>query len=244
MRFLAGPLLKIILSLLQVFFLIQLGGIGFAASLSISPVLLTLSAAQPIAELDLQNNDSQTITVAFKIFSWTQLNGANVQKENTQAILVSPPIVQIPPGQTQIVRLGLLQNVDKENETAYRLLIQQIPINLPQKNGLINVLMNFSLPVFVAPAITENMQYTWSAQILSDSQIRLTLNNLGNVHIQVAQVKIKDITAAEEESRAEFMYVLPGQSSSFIMPMKSNAGDALKVDALVNGVHQTATIKL
>jgi fimbrial chaperone protein len=162
-----------------------------AASLSISPIVVTLDEKRQTAALTLKNESSETRVVQTELLRWTQKNGANVHAPSRD-ILANPPIATLHPGQTQIIRIGLNRKVDKAQELAYRLYISEVPP--PPKEGFtgLRIALRLGLAVFVPPRAKLTDKLDWKAVRNQKGDLQLTLRNGGNRHLRLISLEVRD----------------------------------------------------
>jgi fimbrial chaperone protein len=186
--FTASPVLRFMTFSLLVF---GITATAQAASLSISPIVVTLDEKRQTAALTLKNESSETRVVQTELLRWTQKNGANVHAPSRD-ILVNPPIATLHPGQTQIIRIGLNRKVDKTQELAYRLYISEVPP--PPKEGFtgLNIALRLGLAVFVPPRAKLTDKLDWKAVRNQKGDLQLTLRNGGNRHLRLISLEVRD----------------------------------------------------
>lgn len=162
-----------------------------AASLSISPIMVTLDEKKHSAALTLKNGSDEAKVIQTELLSWTQENGENIHTPSRD-ILVNPPIATLQPGQTQIIRIGLNRKADKAQELAYRLYISEVPP--PPKEGFagLRIALRLGLAVFVSPRAKPINKLDWQAARNPEGALQLTLRNSGNRHMRLTSLKVRD----------------------------------------------------
>src|SRR5579859_5756728 len=85
-----------------------------AASLEISPVMVTLAPGQTAATIEVQNRGDSPAAVQARAYSWTQAGDEDALTP-THDIILSPPIFTVAEGTSQTVRL-LLRGGSKAGE--------------------------------------------------------------------------------------------------------------------------------
>lgn len=197
-----------------------------AASLSLVPTRLMLTAEQPIGAVSVRNDGSEAAVVQVSVAQWSQTNGADTYAATTD-ILATPPIFTVPPGETQLVRVGLRRTVDARSELSYRVFLQEVsPAPTSDFRGL-HVALRFSVPVFVAPAkagrasaLTTSLQ--WHARVESPKgQLTVTARNEGAAHVQIRDFMLApDGNPAASIRHSASKYLLPGQSGEWTVDLK------------------------
>lgn len=215
-----------------------------AGSFAVSPVRATLSSKQPAASLVVRNSGPEPTVVQLEVVGWSQEEGKDIYAP-TKEILATPPIFTVPPGGSQVVRVGLRRNPDAQRELTYRLFLQEVPIPKPDQSGL-RVVLRVGIPVFVNPAVAVAPVLRWQAAHTPDGALKLSLTNSGNAHIQVAKSSLTLASSAQTlMSHDVAAYVLPGQSRDWILKPASMParGTALRISAQTDaGEMQTEVV--
>jgi fimbrial chaperone protein len=226
-------------------------GAADAGSFAVNPVRATLSAARPVASFTVRNDGVEATVVQLEVMHWSQRDGKDVYVA-TREILATPPIFKIPPGGTQVVRVGSRRAPDSRRELTYRLFLQEVPP--PLKDGFrgLRVTLRMGIPVFIVPPVATSAALRWTATRTPQGQIRVEVSNGGNAHVQIADVSVSLAGERELGRLTEAVYVLPGQSRNWMLPVKApsgavlhlvsrtDAGD-LRAEVVVNGREQSVT---
>jgi fimbrial chaperone protein len=121
-------------------------------ALTISPVLVDLSPARRIASITIANPSDRAISFQTETLAWTQPEGAD-RYDETEDLVVVPPIAEIPPGRSQIFRVTL-RRAPEARERAYRLIFEDVTAPAPAGPSAdevaVNLRISHNLPVFVA----------------------------------------------------------------------------------------------
>lgn len=181
-----------------------------AGSFSITPVRIDIAAGRRAASLEIENTGGETAQVQAERFRWKRDNGGDDELEATDAFVVSPPIFSLAPGQKQIVRVLLLAPTDPRIETAYRLILQEVPQGDPPPNTVATVL-RISLPIFVTPAGAQP-DVVWSLQ-RDGASFRLAAENRGQAHAFITSVR-----TVGGEKLAVDGYLLAGERRQWLLP--------------------------
>lgn len=187
--------------------------------LQVSPTVINLSLKDNIEQMYLSNTGSQLLRGQVRIYAWTQENGNDILSE-TKDIQVSPPVIDISPGETQLVRL-VKKTTESDVEQAYRVIVDELPSqgNIASQNG-VQLLMRYSVPVFVSPVLQKK-----SNNNLPDHDFSLQ-NNHGNLFLMVknnqqTHLKISELTYLTQDGKTIMInpglvgYVLAGQSGKW-----------------------------
>lgn len=206
---------------------------AFAASLSLVPVRISLTAKTPISAITVRNEGDEATVVQLEVSNWSQVDGKDLYVD-TAEILATPPIFTVPAGGMQLVRIGLRRAADADRELAYRVFMQEVPPpQTPEFRGL-HVALRFGVPIFVAPTSVKTkggaasplptLQWHLRAPIGSGS-LMLTANNTGAAHVQITHFML---TASGNQKplleRNTAQYVLSGQHAEWQMALKAPPG--------------------
>jgi fimbrial chaperone protein len=203
--------------------LVAVGG-AQAGGLEVAPIGLDFAVGQMAHTLTVTNQSDAQATVQLRTFAWSQPGDAD-KLAPTDAVVASPPIVIIPPGREQVVRVLLRQPPTGAAERSYRLMIDEIPAVVP---GKINVALHLSLPVFVASAVPGQAKIAWSARRPAQGgSVELVAHNSGTKHIRFNGLTL--CTQGGAASPAFGGYVLAGQEKRWriMVPGLDRAGSAV-----------------
>ncbi len=202
-----------------------IGPATWAAGLQISPVSITIDSDRRADELWLRNTSDETIHAQVRVYHWSQADGQDVLKPDN-ALVASPPIVQIAAGQRQLVRIvrtGALAEPAPQ-ERSYRMLVDELPIAHTQSSkASLNFVFRYSIPVFILGTAEQKPQLDW--QVLeSGGQSWLSVRNSGTRHSQLA-----DVAFAPPGGQPKVLlpglagYVLAGMQRQFQLPLPPQA---------------------
>lgn len=206
-------------------------GSACAGDLAISPIRVELSPRAPTAAMKLRNFGKAPTLVQLTAVDWSIKGGESVH-EPTRKIIATPPIFTIPPGEKQIVRLGLRHPEPAPVERSYRLIIQEVPSENPKDTGL-QVALRISVPVFVAPSKAPEPALDWQAAFVGDQTVRIKAINTGNVHVKVSDIRVTAPAGEREWALGDgFAYLLPGTARHWTLETANvEQGDNLRLVA-------------
>jgi len=204
-------------------------------------VRFSLSAQQPIGALTVRNDGGESTVVQLEVARWSQADGVDVYEATTD-ILATPPIFTIPPGGSQLVRVGLRRAADPAREGSYRVFMQEVP---PPSSGVagLRVAMRFGVPVFVAPGTDQHapvepapLALRWQLRAGVGNLI-LALTNDSDRHVQLIDFSLWSDDEVMLVNRAAATYVLSGQGREWelVLPPGTRASTGtplqLRVDS-------------
>ena len=125
-----------------------------AAVLQVSPVMVDFDANAMATGVTLRNPGDVPLYGQVRVFRWDQMAGED-QLANTDELIVSPPLIEIPAKGQQLVRLVRRTLQPIQTEQSYRLLIDEVAIPGEPKVPGVTLRLRYSVPVFIRPAIGE-----------------------------------------------------------------------------------------
>ena len=206
---------------------VLLAGAAFGASaagLQVSPVGLRLQATQQADGLWLTNTGDAVLNAQVRAFRWTQDGGVD-RLEPTQALQVSPPMLELPSGARQLVRVIRTGPPPPAGpQQAYRVIVDELPLEQPGLKGL-NFVMRHSLPVFVepagAPAAAPQLRLGLRVK---DGGLVLEAHNSGASAAQLADLRFTDAAGRAVQAHPGLLgYALPGATMRWALKLAPSA---------------------
>ena len=197
-----------------------------ATPLLIWPVDPVVEPDRRAAALWLENRGSQPAVLQIRIYRWTQPAGDD-RFADQRAVEASPPIVEIPAGARQMVRLTAPPRDRRDGgETAYRVIIDEVPADAPEggaagKSGAgsgIRFQMRYSIPLFVYGAnaappardATDGAGLRCTLARSADGGGELRLTNTGQTHVRLLNVRFETGARTIPVANGLLGYALPG----------------------------------
>lgn len=147
--------------------------------------------------------------------AWTQVDGRDVHTP-TNNVIVSPPIFTIPPGKTQIVRIGLR---DRRGARAYRVIFEEIPRERTVE-GQIQITLRLNLPLYVLAKGRGKADLAWTAWRDGAGEIIVEGRNRGSLHGQVVELAA-DLGGRRHILSNQMGVVLPGSARQWKIGRRS-----------------------
>lgn len=129
-------------------------GVAFAAfpaiagTLQVEPVLVDITAPGAASTVTLRNEGAEPINAQIRVFKWSIVNGKE-QLTPTNDVVASPPSITLTPKGQYVTRIVRVSKQPVVGEESYRLLVDQLPDLSQQKNGSVNLMVRYSIPVFI-----------------------------------------------------------------------------------------------
>lgn len=219
---------------------------ALASGLQVSPTTLTLPAERSAEGLWLSNTGSSVLRAQLRIYRWTQEN-AEEKLEPTRDIAISPPMLELPPGERQLVRLIRLRPPPQGVETSYRVVVDELPpAATPVSSGL-QFVLRYSIPVFLSSAGAAASPPVLRATLdVSQTNAVVEISNSGGFRAQIADLAYVDAGGQRYPLASGLLgYVLPGQRMRWPLPLSSDQlphGGTLK--ARINGEAEEQSLPL
>lgn len=192
-----------------------------AASFSVSPLRLELSAAAPVAVVEVGNASTEPVTVQAQSRTWTQRDGLDEYGEG-RPFIVSPTIFTIPAGGKQVVRVALRGAPPREVEAAYRLVMTEIPPPQPDSSPGLRVALRMDLAVYVTPLQAGAQPDAKFALDASTGTPRIAVTNSGKAHFRMVDVAVAN--GANLLAELPVLVVLPGATRYIELPKSRASG--------------------
>ena len=190
---------------------------AFAGSLTVAPTTIDLKSDRDIGVLHLANESGAPVVAQLEAFDWTQENGADKLTPST-SLIVSPPMAKLAPGADQIVRLQAA-DAGGASERTFRLLVTQLPDPAAPKVQGVNLLLQFSVPVFVhVEAPREEANVSFRAGVRGGG-LWLSARNAGHAHLKLSRIDLSVGGAhGKRVSTSGLFYLLAGAERTWTFP--------------------------
>jgi len=214
-------------------------GTATASGLQVSPVTLTLEATQNADGLWLSNTGDGLVNAQVRVYRWTQ-EGFEDKLTPSRGLLVSPPMLQLPAEGRQLIRAiraGAPPSGAAAVQEAYRVIIDELPVDTQGKKGL-QFVLRYSVPIFVQPASApfSAPQLSWVLRQEANKAV-LEVANSGASHAQLADLAFTDSAGRRTAVHPGLLgYVLPGAQMRWALkplPVTFAAGGSW--EAMING---------
>jgi fimbrial chaperone protein len=175
---------------------------GAAFQLSPPRMVFTPSGSGATRSFRIDSTGDQPVAVEIQMAKrQVNLDGTETHPSAEADFVVYPPQMLLKPGESQTVRITWLGDPHPSKELAYRIIAEQLPINLSeieQQQGGATIRMKalyryvgsiFITPPHVAPKVVLE-QAVCQAESGNNPQLMLTLANLGTAHTYLNGLKL------------------------------------------------------
>jgi fimbrial chaperone protein len=202
-------------------------GPAAASTLRVDPIKVEISADRKIASIRVENEDNAPVAVRSYCLAWSQPNGED-RYEESDAMIVSPPVATIAPGATQIVRVGLRPGAPPRG--AYRLIVEEIPPS--ETGGGIHVALRLSLPLYVGLASGAPSRLQWRTFERPDRSLVVEAANPTDNYVRAEVADIAAATGLAPSSITGFAVILPNSKRQWVLGAKPDIADRARFNAL------------
>lgn len=158
------------------------------ADLQISPTTLLL-APGGVAIANLYNSGAGAGTAQVRIKRWTQDDAGDVLAD-TDDVVASPPFATLAPKSSQLLRIADLSSPASADETSYRLLVNQLPSAGALSGSQVEILLAFSVPVFIAGSMQTPPDLSYSI-VPRGQDMMLAIYNNGGSHARLTNLQLR-----------------------------------------------------
>lgn len=192
-----------------------------AGTLQVNPILVEVGTGHRIGSVTVTNEEDVPVTIRAYPLEWRQEGGEDHYQE-TNSVIVSPPVFTIAPHGTQIVRVGLRQ--PSAASAPYRLIIEEVPEAAPPGAG-IRVALRLNLPLYANLQAGTQQDLSWSAYRLANGQWAIEARNGGTGWVRVDAAAAQAATGLRLEDGFGFGTVLPGSARRWLIGTEPRFGD-------------------
>jgi fimbrial chaperone protein len=192
-----------------------------AASFTVNPTQLFLSAASQSGLVTLKNESEKPIRFQLTVKSWGQAPDGQMQLAATEDIIFFPTLLTLAQGEERKVRVGAATPFGVKEKT-YRLFVEELPpLDQDGTPGAVTMLTRMGIPIFLQPAKPS------ARATLRDLGVRggiatFSLFNEGTVHFLPQTIRLRGfgesgVVALDQEEAG--WYVLAGGSRKYEVPI-------------------------
>lgn len=176
------------------------------AQVSVAPLRLELAGPASSAVLRITNPSRREIGVQVRLFGWAQQAGEDAYFASND-VMISPSIIQIAPGQTQIFRV-VRRDTPSAGEKRFRVAIDQLPDPTLERAGEAQARIRFTLPLFLDRDQAASADLGWSLDAAG-----LHARNAGGQTVRIVGLTLQDATGAEIELEKNSLRYVQGGST-------------------------------
>ena len=198
-----------------------------AGDLEIGPIRVQMIGSERTATLTIRNVDTTPVSVQIRTVDWTQPDGSDFYLPSS-LLMVSPPLVTLAPGESQVIRLVIENLPDAPAERAFRLIVDEIPTSSNVLPTGVMTTLRILVPVFVTPSTQSRPSLRWEAK-QQDGQLTVTAINTGAARERLINLRVA--SGGQPIGDALEGYVLSGGRRSWTIDTGGAPAGALTINA-------------
>ncbi len=205
-----------------------------AASMSVMPIKLDLTAPKVADKLIVANGDDEPFNIQVRLFRWSTVNGVD-RLDPTTDVVASPPAAHVPAHGQYVVRVVRTAKTPVVGEERYRVLIDQIPEPKKLKKGTIGFSLRFSVPVFFQDANASDASVTWTGRQTVNGLVISGVNS-GDLTMRISDMQVLSGGRVVASKKGLVGYVQGGATATFPLgPVKGALQGAVQMKAQSDG---------
>jgi len=166
-----------------------------AGEFTINPLRVDLDRTTRSSEITVRNDDTAPLRMQLEAMTWRQDAQGKDLYEPAQDLLFFPRTMEIPPGESRIVRVGV-RAAPVTREEAYRLFIEELPPPAPEaapQGTSLRIFLRIGVAVFVAPAQAKAVGEITRLD-LRGGIAEWSVENAGNAHFRTDAVQLAGLS--------------------------------------------------
>lgn len=183
--------------------------VSYAGVFSVVPVRIYMTPRDRAVAITVTNEGDTEMVLQAEINTWRQKPDGSDEQVASEDLILSPPILKLPPRGRQVVRLARVGAPDQSQQLTYRLIMREVPeVGAAKDRIQIPVALALSMPVFITPAGAKREMKCEAARG-TGSVVEVFCANAGNAYAQVRGVQVQKGSDVLGKLDGGF-YVLPG----------------------------------
>ena len=185
-----------------------------AAQFTITPVRIFMAPKDRAVAVTVTNDSDEEVVMQADLYTWKQKADGSDDLALTEDLVLTPPILKLPPRGRQVVRLARLGPPPAGVQQTYRLIMREVPEARGNAQIQLQVALAFSLPVFISPPGVKRELQCGVERAGADA-VRAVCTNAGNAYAQIRALEVLDDKGARIAARDVGGYLLPSVRRSF-----------------------------
>lgn len=173
------------------FFVMAIAGSAWAGNFQVSPVVVALTTDARSSLVAIRNQSDEVLRLQVKTHGWQQSTAGEMLLAPTEELIVFPTLLQLKPGETRNVRIGLADSAAAKGaiERSFRVFVEELP-PLRAVGALpgIRVLTRMGIPIFVGGKDARHRLELGDAAA-TDGHLTFALRNRGDAHVMTRQME-------------------------------------------------------
>jgi fimbrial chaperone protein len=185
-----------------------------AAEFTVTPVRIFMTPRDRAVAVTVTNDGNEEIVMQADLYDWKQTPDGTDQLVLTEDMILSPPILKVPPKSRQVVRLARLVPPSLDVEQTYRLIVREIPEARSQADLSLQLSLAFSLPVFITPPGAKR-SLSCELERAGPDSVKAVCKNSGRAYAQLRVLELFSGAGEKIATRENAGYILPTVRRAF-----------------------------
>jgi fimbrial chaperone protein len=191
------------------------------ANFTVTPTEVNLSAGSTSALVTLRNGNKTPIRFEITVFRWSEDERGQMNLQPSPDITFFPKLIELPPGASRNIRIGVNAGVARDVEQSFRLFVEELPDETAPRANAVAIRTKMGIPVFVRPGKPARSAVIDGVTV-QNGVVRTRVRNTGNLHVNVENIVVNGAGAGNKPAFAKEgrgWYVLPGATRIFEVPL-------------------------
>lgn len=205
-----------------------------AAPLQIKPSAITLESPRAVGQLTMRSLDARDLVFDLQVQQWSQ-HGEADSFAPTNELIVAPPVFDIAPFGTVLVRVALRDPATAAaNEVAFHVRFREVQPGNAQTEARVLTVTVFSPPAY------RHGEIAYTLHRVEANRVALVVANGSNAHVYLGAIRL-EAGGRQLYARVLDAYVLGGNTRSFSLTL-SEAMEANSATLTVVGEQGAKTV--
>lgn len=209
--------------------------------LQAGPTQLEIGSETSSTRLTLRNTGDTPVAAQVRVYAWSQPDGEDYLVSSDD-LAVSPPIVELPPGGRQVVRLVRLQASPSGRDGSYRVVVDELPGDQEGEGSRVHLRMRYVIPLFTRAADAAAVALSCLSR---HDGAQLVCDNHGGRAAQLGASRLFDAAGDQVVlSEGLYGYVLPASRRAWPLPAAAERldGATWRLETQLNGRPETLVV--
>lgn len=201
-----------------------------AGEIRVSPVRVALGGARTSATLTLTNGGAAPVRIQATTHTWDELPDGRMALEPSDAVLAFPAFIELAPGASQVVRIGIRAPA-AGSERTFRVVFEELPGSHKVAENTVAFRQRISVPIFVTPKGARPV-VAIGPPAFRDGRLAFSLENRGDAFYMATRIVITAERAAPAEpvtSELRGWYVLAGGRRDYLADLPAGCVTGVRI---------------
>lgn len=211
---------------------------SFTYAFSLTPMVseFEVEGSKSSVSFVLQNPSNEDVAIKAQVLARGEDEAGKETRQSTSDFSLFPEQLVLKAGETRNLRVAYMGEKELNQEKAYRLVVEQLPINLKKtvdtkKRVDLKFMISFVASLYVLP---KKIEFKAAAQIKNQ---KLVIENVGNLHFLIKDISEIEISKAAKKWNFDLKQLkehlgdnlLVGKSKSYSVDLPAGIDDSTVV---------------